>query len=169
MLLLIAEADRDQALTKGYLLLFMIALAGLIGVLLLIGWFLMWRYTRRRLRAIEQDKAERRQARSTGRVDTWRAGADRYIDRDKLTEQELAQEDGGPGMGGDTGGEEDPDAAEDEDEDDLPPGWDGREEETDPYGLFDGTPYRETEEDDAFDDDDEQDEDDDWDEEDPKR
>ena len=165
MLFYLAQTDPDKALAEGYLLLFFVALIGLFGVLLMVGLFVLRRSTRRRLDLIEQDKHERRAARSVGRVDAWQAGSDRYIDHDKLPESEPGLEDAAPWS------EEDyrTDPNEDNEPDDPPPGWDEPEHgDQDPFGLFEDKPYREPDDDDDLDDD--QDEDDeDWDEDQPHR
>lgn len=151
VLLLLAELDKEQALAEGYLLLFGIALAGLIGVLAMLGLFLLRRYTRRRLAAIELDREERRKASSVARVDAWSAGADRYVDQDKLPDD----------LPYDTPPEpddaDDDDTDDDPDQDTPPPGWDDAppDDEQDPYGLFDDKPYREADDDEDEDDGDE--------------
>ncbi|MFN3165525.1 MAG: hypothetical protein ACE37H_00510 [Phycisphaeraceae bacterium] len=181
MLFTLAQTDRDQALTQGYGLIVAIAAIGLLAIVLLLLVFLGRRWTQRQLKQIEADKAERRAMRSAGRVDAWRAGAERYVDRDKLPEGELGgqahpeddEEDHNDGEDLVEDEAEDQDNAFDEDDDDPPPpGWDEPgpdDEDADPYGLFDDKPYREAddEDDDAFDDedawDDDEDEDDDLD------
>lgn len=148
MLYLLAETDKDRAQAVGFLLLVGIVLAGLIGVLIVLGLSWLRRYTRRRLAVIEEEREERRQAASVGRVDAWSAGSDRYVDKDKLPEDAPYDTEAGP----------EPEDPHDE-YDDTPPGWDEQppEEEQDPYGLFDDKPYRESE------DEDEEEDDEDWD------
>ncbi len=144
MLTLLAETERDQALAEGYFLIFWIALIGLVGVLVIVGVIALRRATRRSLDAIEHDRAERRAAKSAGRVDAWSAGAERYVDHDKLPEQvpydtepdaaDLPPEDGDEGL-------PDPPPEGDEQEQDAEP-------EDDPYGLFEDKPYRDPEDED---------------------
>jgi hypothetical protein len=163
----LAQTDSDQALAQGYWLVVAIAAIGLVAILLLLLVFLGRRWTQRQLKQIEQDKAQRRAMRSAGRVDAWQAGAERYVDRDKLTD---ASDDDRPGEGDDEAD------AYDEDDDPPPPGWDepGPDDDADPYGLFDGKPYREADDGDELDDEDDgeewgDDEEDDDDDEDPPR
>ena len=153
MLRLLAETDKEQALAEGYLLIFGIAVAGLVGVLMLIGIFLLRRATQRRLSAIEQARDQRRQAASAGRVDAWTAGADRYVDHDKLPDNVPYDSQPDP----DDDAEAPEQGALDED-DPHPPGWEDpeAEEEQDPYGLFEDKPYREPDDDEDDDGDDEE-------------
>lgn len=152
---LLAQTDRDQAVTEGYALLYVIVLVGLVGLVMLLAVFVIRRYTQRRLDEIERDKAQRRRARSTGQVaDTWQAGADRYVDHDKLPQ--------GPSHDSDAERGRREDEVEGND-DETPPGWDepDPDENPDPFGLFEDKPFREADEEEDEDDDDE-----DWDEED---
>ena len=140
---LLAESERERALAEwrwGIMLILFIGIATLLVMLFAFG---LRRWKRRQLNLIEQQKAERKQARSAGRVDAWQASAERYVDEDKLTE-----------------GQEPEASAEDLDEaqDYSGPEQGEPEEEKDPYGLFDDAPYQEPEDEDDFDDD----EDGDW-------
>lgn len=150
----LAQPERDQALSEGYLGITLICLIGLLMIVLLLLLFLSRRWARRHLTQIEEAKAERRAERSADRVDAWRAGADRYVDHDKLPDDD---DDMDPGRAGDAQGMDDEDD-EDASPDVPPPGWhEPGPEDDDPYGLFDDKPYR-----DADDDDEADDEDDDW-------
>lgn len=157
---LFAQLDPDQAVNEGYWTLALIAAIGLAGVLTLVFLYIGRRWARRQLQQIEKDKAERRRTQSAGRVDAWRAGADRYVDRDKLPDDDDPSYPGDDAEGFD---DLDDDADLEEDDDAPPPGWGDDDEppEQDPYGLFDGKPYRDPDDDeeDDYDDDDDPDED----------
>ena len=151
MMWILAQFDREEALTKGYWNLAMIALIGLIAVIFLVAVFALRRWKHRQLKAIDQDRAARRAGQSAGRVDAWQASAERYVDHDKLTSDDLF--------------ERDPD---EHDDDDSPPGEGNEtdpqdEEEHDPFDLFKDKPYQDSEDEDDLD---EEDEDEDWDEDD---
>lgn len=156
---LLAKLERDEALTQGYSAIASIVTITLIGIALLLALFVIRRWTRRQLDEIEQDREARRQKRSAERVDAWQAGAERYVDHDKLPAEAPGSDDPTPPAEG----EEPPD----EDQDPTPPGWEEPtpEDEADPYGLFDDKPYRDSEDDE----DDEDWEEDDWDEDGPGR
>ena len=147
---LLAQLERDEALARGYWNLSMIALVGLLGVVFFLAMFMIRRWKRRQLKAIEKERAQRRASKTGERVDAWAASAERYVDHDKLpAEEDRLERDG----------------SQDDDEADPPDDEDDR----DPYGLFDDKPYRDAEDDDDFDKDDGEawryDEDDDEDEE----
>ncbi|MEM9347037.1 MAG: hypothetical protein AAGB26_10515 [Planctomycetota bacterium] len=152
MLWMLAQLDREEALTKGYWNLAMIALVGLFAVIFLVAVFALRRWKRRQLQAIETDRSERRASKSKGRVDAWQASSERYIDHDKLAEedgafernakpggQDLDEEDGPPPGSGD-------DTTQDQNQD---------EDEPDPYGLFTDKPYQDPDDEDDLDTDDE--------------
>lgn len=148
-----AQLDRDEALTKGYWNLAMIALVGLFAVIFLVALFTLRRWKRRQLQAIETDRSERRAGKSKGRVDAWQASSERYVDHDKLAEED---EDGAFERNAKPGGmdqQDNDDAAQDPDD------------EWDPYGLFSDKPYQDPDDEDDFDTDD--DEAGGWDDEDP--
>ena len=149
MIWILADTDRERALAEGYSSLALIILIGGLALLLMVLIFIGRRWKRRQIKAIDQDKTARREARSAERVDAWKTGAERYVDRDKLPEGESDLDEH--------------DSDELEDEDGPPPGmagqgYDDPEEQKDPYGLFDDAPYREPE-----DEDDEDENDEDWD------
>jgi hypothetical protein len=153
--LLLAQLDRDEALARGYWNLSMIALVGLIGVVFLVAVFLLRRWKRDQLKQIEENREARRARQTEGRVDAWRASAERYVDRDKLEDDDdLFKREGRDAIGEDR---DEPDAPDIEDAhpDDRGPG------EDDPFGLFDDKPYRDPDDEDDFDGDDD-DEDEDW-------
>ena len=114
-----------------------IMLIGMLGVLLVVVVALGRRWKRRQHQAIEQEKMRRREMSSSGRVDAWKAGSDRYVDHDKLPEDAPY------------------DSRADEDEDDAP--YRDPEEKRDPFGLFDDKPYQDPDDDDLDEDDDDQD------------
>lgn len=125
---------------------------GLGGLAFLMLMFLVRRWVRRQQQTIERGRDQRREMRSAGRVDAWQAGADRYIDEDKLPEGGNADEaDAWPEDGADL------------DEDEAPgfgtPMTEEQDEERDPYRLFEDMPYQESDEDDAEEDEDEEGED----------
>lgn len=140
---LLAELDRDEALAKGYWNLAMIILVALLTVVFLVAMFVLRRWKRRQLLAIEQDREQRRAGQASIRVDAWQASSDRYVDRDKLSEDDLFSRE-----------EDSYDEDEGEGEDQAEPN------DRDPFGLFDDKPYQEADDDDDFD------EDEDWDDED---
>jgi len=148
--------DKEAALAKGWWNLSMILLVGTLAVLLLITMFLLRRWKRNQLKAIEADRAKRRAGKSPERMDAWSASAERYVDHDKLPADEDEP----------FGHDDDPEPGDDEDEGDSYPGDDDtppdpEEDDRDPFGLFSDKPYQDPE-----DDDDEEDDEDDWDEED---
>lgn len=142
---ILAQLDREEALTKGYWNLAMIALIGLITVIFFVAVFALRRWKRRQLKDIDQDRATRRAGQSAGRVDAWQASAERYVDHDKLTADDDRFE-----------RDPDEDAPLGEGDETDPP-----EEERDPFGLFKDKPYQDPEDEDDFDG---EDEDEDWDE-----
>ncbi len=165
MIWLLAELDRDEALAKGWWNLSMIVLVTLLTVMFFVVMFLLRRWKQRQLKAIDEDRAARRAGQSADRVDAWQASSERYVDHDKLTEEdELFRRDE----------EEELDDEEPDDDDDLGPsanpggmGSHDEEEDRDPFGLFSDKPYQEADDDDEdFDEDEEDDEDWDGDEED---
>lgn len=154
--------DPDEALAKGYWNLAMIALVGLFAVIFIVAVFLLRRWKHRELRAIDERRAARRERLSGGRVDAWAASSERYIDHDKLPDDDEAFDHDSTSEGDDDDDEPIPgstaenetDAAENPDDEDR-----------DPYGLFSDKPYQDPDDDDDFD----EDEDDgDWDDDDDK-
>ena len=131
----------DDEPAEGYFLIFWIALIGLVGVLVIVGVIALRRATRRSLDAIERGRAERRAAKSIGRVDAWSAGAERYVDHDKLPEQVPYDTESDAADPAETEEEDPPDPALGDAEQDAEP-------EDDPYGLFDDKPYRDPEDED---------------------
>ena len=57
---LLAQLERDEALARGYWNLSMIALVGLLGVVFFLAMFMIRRWKRRQLKAIEKERAQRR-------------------------------------------------------------------------------------------------------------
>ncbi|MEM6504843.1 MAG: hypothetical protein AAF711_05205 [Planctomycetota bacterium] len=158
---MLAQLDRDEALTKGYWNLAMIALVGLFAVIFLVALFTLRRWKRRQLQAIETDRSERRAGKSKGRVDAWQASSERYVDHDKLAEEDGAFERNAK-----------PGGMDQQDNDDAPRGSrddaaQDPDDEQDPYGLFSDKPYQDPDDEDDFDTDDDDDEEGGWDDEDP--
>lgn len=150
MIWLLAQLDLDEALAKGWWNLSMIVLIMLLTIILFLVMFLLRRWKHRQLKTIEQSRAERRAVKSADRVDAWQASAERYVDHDKLTEDdELFSRDDEAEYGDDEG-------------DDGP----SSDEDRDPFGLFADKPYQEADDDDDFDEDEDWDEDEDEDEDD---
>jgi len=141
---LLAESERERALAEWRWGIMLILFIGIVTLLVMLFAFGMRRWKRRQLALIEQEKAERKQARSAGRVDAWQASSERYVDHDKLVDDHGRSADGD---------------ALDETDGEAGSGFNDPEEVKDPYGLFDGMPYQEPE-----DEDDEDEEQDDWDE-----
>ena len=137
---MLAQVEREEALVRGYWHLSLIVLIGLLAVMLLVAMFLLRRWRVRQLKSIEEDRAARRAGRGE-KLDAWAAGADRYVDHDKLD----------PMPDEDEASLDDPDEDEEpmpydlEEEDDGPVGGD---EQEDPYGLFHDKPYRDPEDED---------------------
>lgn len=162
----LAETDAEKAAAAWYFNVTLIMLAGGLAVAAIVILALVRRWARRQHDAIDKDRAERRAARSTGRVDAWSAGAQRYVDHDKLPDDPPFD------SGRDDMGE--PAEADAIEADDTPPGYNDDEngyeddDPRDPYGLFKDKPYEESDEDELgsedddneFDDDFEDDEDD---------
>lgn len=114
-----------------WMLILFVAVAGIIGLIIIRGLFLAWR---RQERHFDQTRrSQRRQRRETPAVDTWQESARRLLDEpDAATEEDDAEEPmledfklRQPDLGDDVLGPED-DEADDEDDDD----------DDDPYDLF---------------------------------
>ena len=152
----LAETDRIAA--KWYEGVVLILLVGAGAVLLIICIGMVRRWSRRQRDAIEQDIQIRRESRSSGRVDAWQAGSDRYVDQDKLSDDVPYDSE--------HDGEDLYDDEDDEDEGAQGPGYAGsgeddeptfqdEREERDPYDLFKDKPFQEADDEDDEDDDDE--------------
>lgn len=160
----------DDTHAKWYAGVVLIIAAGVAGIVLIMGVIFIFRMSRRWQASIERDIAARR-AKPTPTTDLWRESAERYVDADLLSAQELAER----------RGEDEDDTDEDNDDDDdddpdtggrpfgtpPPPNFgtgfqDTTEDEDDPFGLFKDKPYVEPEE--PFDPDEEDDDPDDDDE-----
>lgn len=136
---MIAQADNMDSLVSGYGWLVMIAALGLAGVILMLSIIFARRLGRRRRVMLDRSIEQRRAKKGPEHKDVWQEGSQRYIDRDRLTPEEIAQraapppepqEEDTPGDGK-TGGE-------------APP-WDDAEEaepEDDPFGLMEDKPYQ---------------------------
>jgi len=141
MIWLLAQLEHENSAGQWFKWVSLIMLIGAVAVLFVVMVGVARRWKRRQLKAIEQDRAQRRAGQSADRVDAWQASSERYVDHDKLTEDdELFSRDDDPSNTGPA----------DEDED------------RDPFGLFSDKPYQEADDDD----DDGFDEDEDWDEDD---
>eukprot|EP00752_Nemacystus_decipiens_P014034 g12470.t1 len=136
---------------------------GAMSVLVIVVMGVGRRWKRRQLNAIDEDRHARRAGRATGRVDAWAASSERYVDHDKLSNDDAFKH------------ENDPAHSDNAEEDEVVPDnlagepGDGprpEEEDNDPYGLFSDTPYQDPDddEDDLNDEDD-----DDWEEDDDRR
>jgi len=149
---LLAESEIDLTAAKWYWSVTLIMVIGAAAVFLIVVLAVSRRWARRQHTAIEKDKAARREMRSSERVDTWRASADRYVDRDKLPDPM-------PGEASEAG-----DLPEDDEldpPDHGPESYQDKEEDRDPYGLFESMPFEESDDDDDDDDEEDLDEDDD--------
>ena len=144
------ELDREEALAKGWWNLSFILLVGTVAVLFLIAMIMLRRWKHKQLKLIEQDRAERRAGKSAGRVDAWAASAERYVDHDKLPEDDGLYERDEDEPVDDEGPM--PEAAPHEQEQD----------DSDPFGLFKDKPYQDPEDEDDLEDE----EGEDWEEED---
>lgn len=154
---MLGQMDLDSASAQWF---WWVAWIMLIGGLSVLFFAMMWvgrRWKRRQLDAIDVSRRARRAYRSDqsiGRVDAWAAGSDRYIDRDKLTDDSAFVT------------PEDWDDLHDDENDDTIPENDfdesdasSRLDQDDPYGLFADKPYKDPEDaDETF----EGDDDDDW-------
>jgi len=136
---MLAEGDNLDLLRDGYGWLVMTAAIGLVGVVMALSIIIIRRRSRQRALALEQSIKQRRADRGKDQPDIWQASADRYIDRDRLTAEEMAQR-----------------PAEDEAIDDgAGASWDGAEEDDpddDPFGLMDDKPYKDPDPDEDEDD-----------------
>ena len=132
---LIAQLAPDSSAGKWFMLVSTIMVIGAVAVLFVVAMGLIRRWKRRQLKAIDQDRAERRASKSAKRVDAWQASAERYVDHDKLPAEEDRLE---------RREEQQDEPTDPPDEENRP----GEEEERDPYGLFDDKPYRDPEDED---------------------
>lgn len=164
MLWTLAQLDPQSSAAQWFWWVSWIMIIGAVAVLVIVGVGVGRRWKRRQLKAIDEDRQARRAGRSSGRVDAWAASSDRYVDHDKLPDEQEdfdrdderePEDDDGP-IHGSAAGEADPTQ-------------EGDEEDRDPFGLFSDKPYQDPddEDDDAFDED--EDGDGDWDDEDDKR
>jgi len=150
----LAQTNLDKPVAQWYGGVVLIMLIGILAITLLLLIFVTRRWARRQRNAIERDKAHRRQSREGERIDAWSAGADRYVDQDKLSD-DMPYDSEPDADSSDESLEQEPD------EDEMPRGWGQQPEEReaenpeDPFGLFNDKPYRDAGEDDEDDDDDE--------------
>ncbi|MBX2852165.1 MAG: hypothetical protein KTR15_10505 [Phycisphaeraceae bacterium] len=155
---LLAQLEPGSSAGKWFMLVSTIMVIGAVSVLFVVVVGVGRRWKRRQLKAIEQDRAERRAGKPAERVDAWQASAERYVDHDKLpAEEDLFERGGAQG-----------------DDEDEPPSEEGEpgspeEDDRDPYGLFEDKPYRDAEDEDDFDEDEGEDWGEDADEQDDKR
>lgn len=160
MLWTLAQMDLDEALAKSYWNLAMIVLIGLLGVVFFVAMFLLRRWKHRELKAIDARRAARRARQANGPADAWAASSERYIDHDKLPEDDSTFPQT-PGRYHN----DDQAALDSAEQSESNEGQDPDDEDRDPYGLFADKPYQEPEEEDDFDDDmDDDTGEDDWDE-----
>lgn len=158
----LAQNDAKQSAAEWTFGVTLIMVIGAVAVLLLVLLAMSRRWAARQHKAIEEEKQRRRSSRSAGRVDAWRAGSDRYVDRDKLPDELADGEvpfDAGPD--GPAGGvdADPPDnhrgpGRGEADEPLYQDQWDERDDR-DPYGLFEDKPYQEPDDDEDEDEDDE--------------
>lgn len=146
MLWTLAQLDPESTAAKWLIGVSSIMVIGAITVLIIVVAGVGRRWKRRQLNAIEQDKADRRAGKTGDRIDAWAASSERYVDHDKLAEDDEPFE-----RRKDTPDEEPSDA--------RPASLD--EDNPDPFGLFHDKPYQEPE--DSDDDFGDEDDDDDWD------
>lgn len=127
--------ETQQTLMQAYGLIVMIAALGLAAVVLVLSVIVARRMARRRVVLLERSIQKRRAEQGPPPDDAWQKGAERYVDQDRLTPEEIAQR-----------------AAESPDTDDQDTGstWDdaiaGEQHDEDPgdddpYGLFEDKPY----------------------------
>jgi hypothetical protein len=130
--------DPQQTLLEAYGLIVLIAAVGLAAVIMVISMMVARRMARRRIVLLERSIEKRRAEQGPPPGDAWQAGADRYVDPDRLSPEEIAERAAG--------------GAEDEPGDDsgpLGPTWDtpapgdtdSDPGEDDPFGLFEDKPY----------------------------
>ncbi|MFK7790429.1 MAG: hypothetical protein AB8C95_13165 [Phycisphaeraceae bacterium] len=150
MIDLLAQIKQEEIASLWFKWVSLIMLIGAVAILFVVMVGVARRWKRRQLQAIEEDRAERRAGKSAERVDAWQASAERYVDRDKLSEDDLFKRDEEAGSNDDDSGY-------------APPSDDGYtdtpEDDRDPFGLFDDKPFQEADDDD----DREEDDDEDWD------
>ena len=154
----ISTPDPQQSLLEAYGLIVMIAAIGLAAVVLVLSVIIARRMARRRTVLLERATQKRRAEQGPPPEDAWQKSAERYVDTDRLTPEEIAQraaEDPGPcendgdnddgdnTTGGGSGSAWDDAIAGEQDSD---PG------EDDPYGLFEDKPYIDPDEDEDEDD-----------------
>lgn len=158
---LLAQLDPDSAAAQWFWWVSWIMVIGAVAVLLVVVVGVGRRWKRRQLETIEEERQARRTGRASERVDAWAASSERYVDHDKLPDEDAYKHENEP-------------AYEDDDDEELIPGsvageddepQDPDDEDRDPFGLFTDKPYQDAEDEDDFD----EGEDDDWDEEDNKQ
>ena len=160
MIWLLAQLERENSAGQWFTWVSTIMLIGAVVVLIPVLAGVARRWKQRQLKAIEQDREQRRAGQSVDRVDAWQASAERYVDHDKLTEDdELFSRDDESEYGDDEDGYRPPG---------NPDGMGSPEEneDRDPFGLFSDKPYQEADDEDGFDEDEDWDEDDEYDEDD---
>lgn len=162
MIGILAEIERQEALARGWWNLSFILFVGIVAILFLIAVVVLRRWKRRQLKAIDEDRNARRAGQSIGRVDAWAAGSDRYIDHDKLLDDDAFKHENNPGH---ERIDEDDEVIPGHgvDQADQPSGSPASDEDDpDPYGLFLDKPYQDPDdEDEPFDDDGDWDDEDD--------
>lgn len=129
--------DTQQSLLEAYGLIVMIAAIGLAAVVLVISVIVARRMARRRMVLLERSIQKRRAEQGPPPDDAWQKGAERYVDQDRLTPEEIAQ------RAAEAPDEDDPDADTGSAWDDAIAGEtpDSDPGEDDPYGLFEDKPY----------------------------
>ena len=159
----------DDTHAKWYAGIVLIMAAGVAGIVLILGLILIRRLSRRWEDSIHRDITDRR-AKPTPTTDLWRESAQRYVDPDALSAQELAERQVGEETDLIDDDPDDEDAGNAPFDDGQPPDahpgtgfGQPAEDEDDPYGLFRDKPYVESDEefDPDEDDGDEDDEDED--------
>lgn len=153
MQLPLAQIDFESSAGQWFWWISWIMLIGVLAILILVFIGVARRWKHRQLKAIDKRRAARRAGRTDGRVDAWAASSERYIDHDKLTEDDKTY--------GHNKREDDAHQLLDKEESTQDPDED---KDHDPFGLFADKPYQEADddEDDGFDEDDDFDEGEDW-------
>lgn len=130
--------DKQQTLLEAYGMIVLIAALGLAAVIVVISMMVARRMARRRIVLLERAIEKRRSEKGPPPGDAWKAGADRYVDSDRLSPEEIAER---TADGAEDEGDPQPPATGSTWDDALAGDPDSDPGEDDPFGLFEDKPY----------------------------